>query len=322
MENNAITKNTGLCRAQSTVEGKSFETTTTTLRLDASVELNKGDVASSDATNTLPCNYSDIRATKLFEFSTKRPEDVKEVYITGILSLLNKFIIIDRDNRKLKLYSENGEYLSSTNLIEDTYGITQVEGVQFATCGLGLQIFLWNMEGNTIIPDEKRFKLDHDAYGIHFNGTFYCVLHRLDNAVTILDVRGATVRKFLIKEVFGKEVQFGLDIHSDSNNHHVYIPCVGGNNGIICVSVEGEVLRFTELDDNPWGISEIHGFLCVVDIDNACVHFMSPDWKSRSKLLVDNVLQEGPMYIAVNDVAGKFVISYYKKDVITVFTQK
>ena len=36
----------------------------------------------------------------------------------------------------------------------------------------------------------------------------------------------------------------------------------------------------------------------------------------------DNVLKEGLMYIAVNDSAEKFVFSYYKKDVVTVFTQK
>ena len=87
------------------MEGKCIETTTN-LRSEASVELNKGDVASADATNTLPCNYSDIRVImviKMLEFSTKRPEDVKEVYITGILALLNKFIIVDRDNKKTEI---------------------------------------------------------------------------------------------------------------------------------------------------------------------------------------------------------------------------
>ena len=39
----------------------------------------------------------------MLEFSTKRPEDVKEVYITGILALLNKFIIVDRDNKKTEI---------------------------------------------------------------------------------------------------------------------------------------------------------------------------------------------------------------------------
>ena len=196
---------------------------------------------------------------------------MKDVYITGVLAIADKFVIVDNDNRKLKFYTGSGDYLSFTTLTESTWGITQVNNDLFATCGFGNQVFLWKMKGNNIIQAEITYKVDHRAHGIHFNGTYYCVLYRNENAVTILDDRGRQVRKFEIKEPFGKKVTFGWDIHNDRDMHHVYMPCVDDIKGILCVSIQGEMLRFNGLDGRPEGIAIIRGLLCVVHCDNDCV---------------------------------------------------
>ena len=268
------------------------------------------------------CSPSDISVTKVLEFSTKRPDDVEDVNIHGVLTLDDKFVIVDDENRQLKLYTESGEYLCSETIPKTTWGITKVDSDRFATCGYGEQIFMWKIFENKISQEAKTYNVDLDAYGIHFNGTYYCVLHHLNNAVTILDEQVNQVRKFSIKEVLGKKVDFGWDIHSDRHTHHVYIPCKGNTRGVLCVSIDGEVLRFNALAGSPRGITELHGFLCVTHFQTNCVHLVSKNWKSQSKLLDANVMKGSPDFIAVNASEDKLMISYAGKDVITVFTLK
>ena len=269
-----------------------------------------------------PHNPSDVRVTKMSEFSTARQEDKNDVYITGVLILGDKFVIVDDGNKTLKLHRENGEYQSSIALPEATYGITQIDGDRFATCGYGERVMLWKMHENEISPQNESYKVDNLAHGIHFNGTYFCVLHNDDNAVTILGDRGRHIRKFVIKEAFGKSIKFGWDIHSDKDTHHVYIPCEKDNAGLLCVSVYGDVLQFNALSGSPHGITEAHGFLCLVDFENSCVNLISKDSKSQSKLLDENVILQEPYHIAVNASSKKLIVSYFMENVISVFSLK
>ena len=323
IENIAVTETTVLYRAQVAVEGRRPTDGTTTQRAQATMykKQNTSTTPPPDDATKAQYNPSDVRATKFLEFSTKITEDTDKVYVTGVLSMADKFVIVDNLNQKLKLYMESGEYISSTAFTEYTWGITRVDHDRFATCGFCDQIFLWKIDGNDIIPLDKTYKIDHNAYGIHSSGTYYCVLHRDDNAVTILDDEGRYVLTFFVKEVFGKKVEFGWNNHSDKDTQ-IYIPRVGENKGILRVSVEGEVLQFNALDGSPRGITEIHGLLCVVDFDNGCIKVKSKDWELHSKLLDDSAVKRHPTYIAFNDSTKKLIISYYNEDAITVFSLK
>ena len=66
------------------------------------------------------------------------------------------------------------------------------------------------------------YDVDHNSHGIHYNGIYYCVLHRLENAITILDKQGRQIRKIAMKEAFGKKIEFGgWDIHMNITNHPI-----------------------------------------------------------------------------------------------------
>ena len=230
------------------MDGKSSQNTTASTTESAIWKApRKVARASFNAAVNVPNNPLDVRATKEIEFSIKRQDDSEDVYITGVLALVDRCIMVDVYNRKLKLYTESGVFLSSTNLTDSTWGITQVDSERFATCGVSNQILLWKVNENDIAPEDKAYKISEYASGIHFNGTYYCVLHRESNAVTILDDGGRHVRKFKIKEVYylyGRKVTFCWDIYSDKDTHIVYIPCLFPNSGILCVSIGGEVLQF------------------------------------------------------------------------------
>ena len=120
------------------------------------------------------------------------------------------------------MFHRNGKYLSSTGLNYTTNGITKLARDRFATCDDNNEIILWKLHGQIIKLEGEKYNVEHFALALDFNGTYYCVLHQDQNAVTILDDRGRHVRKFVIKEAFGKEVGFGWD--NKATKCHVMSP--------------------------------------------------------------------------------------------------
>ncbi|KAK3108111.1 hypothetical protein FSP39_001429 [Pinctada imbricata] len=233
-----------------------------------------------------------LKASKCLEFSVKRPEDKKGVRVNGVLCVSDKVVVVDNGNNMLKLFDHNGTYLSSTELKDSIWGMTYVRDSMFTTCGVSNTVYLWSVRGQTIVREDVSYHVDHSAYGIHYNGTYYCVLHGFDNAITILDRQGRQVRKVIMKEACGKKFEFGWDIHMDSDTNNIYVPCQY-EDGVVCMTVEGQALWFTPLT-RIWGITEIQGTLCVVNIFERCLHLITKDGENVRKLLCEEDLGGEP----------------------------
>ncbi|KAK3108341.1 hypothetical protein FSP39_005862 [Pinctada imbricata] len=264
----------------------------TVLYRGAQVAVKSTSVTPKSEKRTTP-NQADprrLKATKCLEFSVKRPDDKDKVDVTGVLCLSDSIVVVDNENRLLKRFDQSGKFLSSTKLEYYTLGITCVCDSTFATCGLSSTVYLWTIRTKgifwyrkTIVSVDVSYHVDHRAFGIHYNGTYYCVLHRINNAITILDRQGRQVRKIIMKEACGKKFKFGWDIHMDSDTNNIYVPCLR-EYGVLCVTVEGKGVWFTPLS-GPWGITEIQGTLCVVDYGGACLHLITKDGEDVRKLL-------------------------------------
>ena len=114
---------------------------------------------------------------------------------------------------------------------------------------------------------------------------YYCVLHRKNNVITVLDAHGKQVREIFRTDAFGKMIEFGVDIHMDSASHNIYVPCNGKNRGVLCLSVEGEPLWVTPLEGYLGGITELDGTLCVSDCCKGhawCTHGKQ-EWEIQGK---------------------------------------
>ena len=233
----------------------------------------------------------------------------------------DKIVVSDTRNKKLKLFDMDGRTVSSIDSRHHVHGITIVNRERFATCGLYKNINLWTLRGDIIVAEDVSYKVDHNSYGIHYNGTYYCVVHRNNSAITILDTQGRQVRKIAIKEAFGKKIRFGWDIHMDSTTH-IYVPCISPNYGVLCVSVEGEPLWFSPLKGLPYGITEIHGVLCVADWSEHSVHLMSKTGEYKGKLLDKGEMTDQPECIYYDDRQRKLYFSLCGKDIICYVTVK
>ena len=153
------------------------------------------------------------------------------------------------------------------------------------------------MHGKNVAKENMVYRVDHDAHGLHFNDTYYCVLHSKDNVITVLDTRGRQVRKIFKKDMFGKKIELGWDIHMDKTTHNIYLPCKGENKGVLSVTLTGDTLWFTPLPRQLKGITEINDFLCVTGSDEKCIHLISKSGDYKGKLLDKGDIIEKPGYI-------------------------
>ncbi|KAK3108386.1 hypothetical protein FSP39_006817 [Pinctada imbricata] len=237
-----------------------------------------------------------LKAEKYLEFSLRRPNDQRGLTVKGVLCVLERVIVVDT-------------YY--------TLGITYVCNNTFATCGSGDTLYLWTVRGQTIVNEDVSYHVDHRADGIHYNGKYYCVLHRWDDAIAILDRQGIQVRKIIMKEACGKKIRFGWDIHMDSDTNNIYVPCEN-ENGVMCMTLEGQSLWFTPLSGAPYGITEIHGTLCVADSASQCLHLITKDGEYVRKLLDKEDLEGKPKYVC-HGQDGRLYVSLNDKE-LSVYT--
>ena len=244
-----MTENTLLYRAQVAVEREAGLEHGATSTGDGNMGMNKRSSSTQDDTTHVvegttkkdktPSNEKSVRDHKIKQFSIKRQDDKKNAEVGGILVLSQNIIIADNENKKLKLFDLSCNCLSSVDSKHHVWGITAVKGNLFATCGnTDTKVRLWTLRGKDIFTEDISYDVDLYSYGIHYNGTYYCVLHQWNNAITVMDTQGRQIRKIVRKEAFGKKIEFGgWDIHMDTATHNIYLPCRGDNSGALCLSV-------------------------------------------------------------------------------------
>ncbi|KAK3108501.1 hypothetical protein FSP39_009334 [Pinctada imbricata] len=255
-----------------------------------------------------------LRATKCLEFSVKRLGNKENVDVKGVLCVSDKVVVVDRNNNELKLFNKNGAYLSFIELKDYTFGITYVHDSTFATCGLGNTVFLWKVRGMTIVNVDVSYLVNPPAHGIHYNGTYYCVVHNWNNLITILNRHGRQVRKIILKEACGNKFKFGHDIHMDSETNNIYVPC-HNEHGVLCTTIDGKALWFTPLS-SPGGITEIQGTLCVVGHGSRYLYMITKVGENVGKL---NDLDGKPGYVYYG-LDGRLYVSYNSYNEISVYT--
>ncbi|KAK3096598.1 hypothetical protein FSP39_001564 [Pinctada imbricata] len=265
-----------------------------------------------------------LKATECLFHNVKRQEDIEKCYVTGVLYIPGHIVVVDYYNHVLKLFDLSGIYVSSTGVNDNTLGITCVDDCTFATCGLSNTLYLWTLRGSTIVSKDVSYQVDDYVHGIHYNGTYYCVLHvhRDDNTITVLDRQGTQVRKIITKEAYGRTFKFAYDIHTDSETNNIYVPC-WDEDGVLCMTIEGQALWFRSLSYGPRGITEIQGALCVADRTDICLHLIAKEGRYVRKLLDEEALGGEPEHLCYGQ-DDKLYISYDsvddKHDIISVFT--
>ena len=329
-----VRENTGIYRAQVAMN-------------DGACEEEHGEEVKRLSDKSIPPTVHN--ADKVGEFNVARPDDKVKVRITGVLTLADKVIVADPYNWKLKLYDQKGNFLSSidtnTTHMHRAWGLTSIGRSRFASCDYSDKgkVCLWTLHGATIECQDTAYDVDDKSHGIQYDGLFYAVLHGDDNAITVLDKQGRKLRKITHENAFGdenaitvqdklgrdvrkktfrKNIQFGYDIHMDSESHNIYVPCVYDNPGVLCVSKEGAPIWFYPLTGLPTGITENKGVLYVADHSDGCVHMMTKMGEYKGKLLINSVDRSSidrPSGIFYDSSAQKLYVSFHEKDIVRVF---
>ena len=254
------------------------------------------------------------------EHYAKRHDDKDEISVTGVMILQGYIIVVDGNfNKKLKLFTDGGKFLSSTDSKMKTWGISRISDLQFATCGEN-KLMTWTLHRNTyrIRYDETFYVASHNVDGVSYDGTYFCLLNRDGSAITILSNEGRKLRTNVIRDVFGRNIdKLGSDIHSDCVTHNIYLPCWSPV-GVLCLSVRGDMLWFADLSDMPLGITEIHGRLCVVLPNEVCVIFLTKNGEKQTNLIgAKDLDNRNQVFIAA--FGNKIAITYLRDPLVSLF---
>ena len=109
------------------------------------------------------------------------------------------------------------------------WGLTAIGSNRFATCDSSdkRKVFFWTLRDETIVCEDPTYDLEHKSDDIHYNGTYYAVLHSHDNAITVMNIHGKRLRKIVIEEAFGKKIKFSYGIrgHGQRNTQYICVLC-------------------------------------------------------------------------------------------------
>ena len=223
--------------------------------------------------------------------------------IQGILVLKEGIIILCRPS--LILYDRMGRLIQKLDKEEYIHpivmGFSRVTENTFVTCGYD-EIRLWAIEDYQIMKWDVLCNVDEPAVDIHFNGTYYCVLHR--DAVTVLSSGGKMIREFPLPRAQMHPFSFGhsFKIYMDAEMHNIYIT-VSVQESVVCMSLEGHTIWIVSNRhiSMPMGITKIKGILCVAD-DTATLHLISKDGQYIKELLTTDMYH---MFIDYDNEEGK-----------------
>ena len=196
----------------------------------------------------------------------------------------------------LKIFDNKGELLAAKTLRSkgcQARGMTKVSKDEFATCHSRF-VVQWKLSPEMKCKTLKTYPIRYEASAIHFNGTHFIVLHRKEDAITILDKEGKEVRVITIKATTEMPTSFYTDLYCDSETHDIYASILYGEQklpGLQCLSIHGDVRWFmVGNSDTINGISRVHGLLCLATqaFDaNGLIALLSKDGK-LGRVLVDD----------------------------------
>ena len=246
---------------------------------------------------------------KTLEFSILRSDDNEYANVKSIQILADKILVNDCFNG-LKLFSKSGVFISNSNLLINR--TTKISDCIFASCEKQPDIRQWKIEGQEVVGGDVIFRADSMlAVAVQFTGTHYCILHLWQKTISVFDTDGILVKKIVIKEIFNKKIFPGFDLCIDHRTKNIYIPCWCASRGVLCVSIQGKPLWFTQLPGNAKAITEVYGYLCVSDHHNRCLHLLSKDGKYEGKLLDTGDLDGEPNCLFFDQEDGKLYVSFY-----------
>ncbi|KAK3103662.1 hypothetical protein FSP39_020837 [Pinctada imbricata] len=164
-----------------------------TVLYSTQVAVEKKDVKTIQLPKDMQIEPSRLKVTKCLEFSIESLEDKERLNVRGLASLKDAIAVAvyRLDSTKfLRVYDRQGNFLPSTQVSQEIWGMTPVDHDTFATCGSENKVYIWNIDhkqGLSKLDDGKAFNVDsYISQGIHFNGTYYCVLEVDFNTILVL----------------------------------------------------------------------------------------------------------------------------------------
>ena len=256
---------------------------------------------------TQQVSLGQMKATQIGTVNVKTDEDNRKRDITGItITPSGQRLVVDNNNRKVKLFSQDMRFLSSVSVPDYPWDITMVNDREAVVTMYKSLVFLEVTD--TQLRIKHTIKVPFDCLGItHSNGKLFV---SATTTIHALDLRGTelwSVGRSLFKSLF-KNAWY---LSSNSDDQWIAVTDYDKRNITILDTNNGAVITSRQLKhcDGLLGVSvDMSGNIFVCARPNIVV--LSSDLKNEHVLLKD----AWPRAIAYDKMKHQLTISQYFND--------
>lgn len=167
--------------------------------------------------------------------------------VSGITCLPNgRIVLVDSQNRKMKVFGSNYEFIMSIEILKGSRGIAYISGNEVAIAQWG-KVQCYEIADEEIVKIPKFFSIDGNGYAISYERNHYAVSfqHKENNCkyVKIMDKYSEDCSLIENGIVFNQPMEIAGDILLNPNEDTLFISD-SSSQRTICFTYSGEPLWF------------------------------------------------------------------------------
>lgn len=192
-----------------------------------------------------------ISGTFREKFNIRLNGERKTCKVSGITCLPNgRVVLVDSQNRKLKVFGSGYEFIMSTGILKGSRGIASISGNEVAIAQWE-KVQCYEINESEIVKIPKFFSIDGSGLAISYERNHYAVSYKhKENKlkyVKIMDKYSENCSHIENGQVFNQPMEISGDIQLNPNEDTVFISD-SGTPRTICFTYSGEPLWYVKAD--------------------------------------------------------------------------
>lgn len=261
-------------------------------------------------------DISQIRVKKSSSWNVKIPSDTK--YCDGVriaITVEGKLLVSDRENNTVKLFSNDGNILSSVTVSDLCYNIAKVTATTVAVGSYNGKLHILDISDPKMISIQKTVELGSMVVGVtSCNDKLVVTVWNEPKSVKMIDINGQEIwsvstgpdGQIMFKKPYGVAVIKNNDaetvVVSDWGKN--FLALLDANNGTLVKTIDmnGKGPHGIAVDDN--------GNMFVSCFFSREVCIWSRNFTQSSTVLADQDLQQNPIDVAYNCLTAELFVTY------------
>ena len=278
-----------------------------------------------------------IKATKINSFDVKQNDDEDRCWITGIAITNDKrTFLVDRSNKKVKVFSKDMKFLSSVSLVHRPWDIAVITDQELVMTNDNKELVILNMSRGFFaalfgtqhqLSIKSRWKLEYGVHGItNYKDKFIVACPDTElSSVKLIDQTGKIYWSVSTDQQGRQLFQWPLYVqyHKTGTNPSVVVTDRQKNTVTVLKTDAGDIVTTHQLEGFKWprGVTTVKaGKICVCYSGTDEVATLTDDLtETRIILTRTDSTADFPYAIMYDDATNQLLVSYHYVDRIDCF---